>query len=159
MEYVHFPTTHTHTAAAAAAADIPSPGQPHIRLLSNGSPVPLSPTCKNMNPAFGSHTLADFVSSNEASRKLVWYGDIWNATCGSWDLRSRLTSERMQVPSTISYIIISAVTTHKKKKVRFFFLPKNHKYNAHLFSILAIRLRLRQKQQGHDETIIGRFRL
>lgn len=55
---------------------------PQIRLLLNGSPLPLT-LCKEMDKKFGSCTFQDFVDSNKGVLALKWGDGNWNETCGN----------------------------------------------------------------------------
>jgi len=58
------------------------PNTPYIRLVLNASPFPLS-TCQDMDPMYGTCTLADFVASNKPSTETIWGDAQWNQTCGN----------------------------------------------------------------------------
>lgn len=54
---------------------------PQIRLLLNGSPLPLS-ICKKMDKKYGSCALQDFIDVNKKQLSLKWGDSNWNTTCG-----------------------------------------------------------------------------
>ncbi|TCD65148.1 acid phosphatase pho5 [Steccherinum ochraceum] len=54
---------------------------PQIRLMLNGSPLPLS-ICKKMDKKYGSCAFQDFIDVNKEQLSLKWGDNNWNTTCG-----------------------------------------------------------------------------
>lgn len=56
---------------------------PHVRLVLNDAPMPLTACAKGAAKKFGACALEDFVAANAFSTAISWGDASWNATCGN----------------------------------------------------------------------------